>query len=120
MFSTSRLFILSIALLFSTISCTDKPTYEVEIEVIDFFDYSPVSGVEVKTGAPNADPTKALDELVEQVMFTDDEGKVRFSFNGEANIFFDLDYPSGDKSGKTSIKLKENEVVKKQVYIYPN
>lgn len=109
-----------LTLIFSVFSCTDAPTYEAEITVIDFVSKKVVGNALVESGIEDAIPTKDLHDDLVQSGYTNAEGKIKFTFKHKANVQFKIELPSSTplKSGKTNIKLVENDIVKKKVYIY--
>ncbi len=113
-------FSMCLTLVLSVFSCKDAPTYEAELTVIDFVSKKVVNNALVKTTVKGAVPTKTFLEDVEQTDYTGSDGKVKFTFKNKANIHFTIELTgTPPKTGKTNIKLVEDDLVKKQVYIYP-
>lgn len=113
-------FSMCLTLILSVFSCKDAPTYKAEITVIDFVSKKVVSGAMVESTILDPIPTKTLHEDIEQSDFTGNDGKVTFTFKHKANVHFKIEVPGSIplKSGKTNIKLKEDETISKQVYVY--
>lgn len=109
-----------LTLMLSVFSCKDAPTYEAEITVIDFVSKKVVDNALVETGILGAIPTKDLHEDMIQSGYTGSDGKIKFTFKHKANVHFEIELPGSVplKSGKTNIKLVEDDIVKKNVYIY--
>jgi len=119
-FTRFSTWLMCLTLMFSVFSCKDAPTYEAEITVIDFVSKKVVGNALVETSVLDAIPTKDLHEDIIQSGYTDYNGKIKFTFKHKANVHFKIQLPSSNplKTGKTNIKLVEDDIVKKEVYIY--